>query len=235
MPLVPKYLVSGKVTWWNDGEALDILVVAAAGGCGQDQLWREDYNHTGDDCDVWWWCWCWWQWRCWCKWSPLTEGGQTPTIEVGMTSVTMLSRRMGRRREEKKTPLTQVWMVGLRPTITVGPGFCYFGQHHPWKLLKIAVVARWIANHLFSFKIRLWIDFWDQRKGCKTLVQGAITKIVDNIHIYCPMNYYPVCKRVSLGLLARNYSSDLQLNPPGPVTPARQQVFEDFFGANKLL
>ena len=70
--------------------------------------------------------------------APLTEGGQTLTIEVGMTSVTMLSRRMGRRREEKKTPLTQVWMVGLRPAITVGPGFCYFRQHHPFKLLKIA-------------------------------------------------------------------------------------------------
>ena len=63
--------------------------------------------------------------------APLTEGGQTLTIEVGMTSVTMLSRRMGRRPEEKKTTLTQVWMVGLRPPITVGPGFCYFRQLHP--------------------------------------------------------------------------------------------------------
>ena len=62
--------------------------------------------------------------------APLTEEGQTLTIEVGVTSVTMLSRRMGKRREEKKTTLTQVWMVGLRPAITVGPGFCYFRQLH---------------------------------------------------------------------------------------------------------
>ena len=62
--------------------------------------------------------------------APFTEGGQTLSIEVGVTSVTILSRRMGRRREEKKTPLTQVWMVGLRPAITVGPGFCYFRQLH---------------------------------------------------------------------------------------------------------
>ena len=62
--------------------------------------------------------------------APLTEEGQTLKIEVGMTSVTMLNRRMGKRREEKKTPLTQVWMVGLRPAITVGPGFCYFRQLH---------------------------------------------------------------------------------------------------------
>ena len=56
----------------------------------------------------------------------LTEGRQTLKIEVGMTSVTMLNRRMGKRREEKKTTSTQVWMVGLRPAITVGPGFCFF-------------------------------------------------------------------------------------------------------------
>ena len=60
--------------------------------------------------------------------APFTEGGQTLTKEVGVTSVTMLSRRMGRRREEKKTPLTQVWMVGLRQAITAGPGFCCFRQ-----------------------------------------------------------------------------------------------------------
>ena len=51
--------------------------------------------------------------------------------------------------------------------------------------------------------------------------------IVDNNPIYYRMNYHHACKRVSLGLLARNYSSDLQLNPPGPVTPARQQVLDD--------
>ena len=38
MPLVTKYHVSGKVTSWNDGEALVVLVVAAAGDWGQDQL-----------------------------------------------------------------------------------------------------------------------------------------------------------------------------------------------------
>ena len=131
----------------------------------------------------------------------------------------MMSRTMAWREEERRTLLTQVWTGGVSLT-AAGRGHHHHQNHHHYYDHHHHQNHHYDHHH--HHPQRVSITCYRKKLSLKGLAWFVGYIIIMTIHHH-PHNHH--CQRVSLGLLARNYSTELQLSPPGPVTAARQQVF----------